>query len=116
MILRDNNWGTIEQDFARRDFSINTLYYQPRQGTVLDFCHAVDDIKTRTLRFLGEPAQRFEEDPVRMLRALRFAAKLNFQIDQSIIDVFDDEMTQLLRDVSRIVYMMNHRNSSPWDT
>ena len=100
MILRDNNWGTIEQDFARRDFSINTLYYQPRQAIVLDFCHAVDDIKTRTLRFLGEPAQRFEEDPVRMLRALRFAAKLNFQIDQSIIDVFDVEMTQLLRDVS----------------
>ena len=100
MILRDNNWGTIEQDFARRDFSINTLYYQPRKGIVLDFCHAVDDIKTRTLRFLGEPAQRFEEDPVRMLRALRFAAKLNFQIDQSILDVFSVEMTQLLRDVS----------------
>ncbi|ENV06775.1 hypothetical protein F967_00751 [Acinetobacter sp. CIP 102637] len=100
MILRDNNWGTIEQDFARRDFSINTLYYQPRKGIVLDFCHAVDDIKTRTLRFLGEPAQRFEEDPVRMLRALRFAAKLNFQIDQSILDAFSVEMTQLLRDVS----------------
>ncbi len=100
MILRDNNWGTIEQDFARRDFSINTLYYQPRKGVVLDFCHAVDDIKTRTLRFLGEPAQRFEEDPVRMLRALRFAAKLNFDIDPSILDVFDIEMTQLLRDVS----------------
>ncbi len=100
MILRDNNWGTIEQDFARRDFSINTLYYQPRKGVVLDFCQGVEDIKTRTLRFLGEPAQRFEEDPVRMLRALRFAAKLNFQIDQSILDVFDVEMTQLLRDVS----------------
>ncbi|HRA92052.1 MAG TPA: polynucleotide adenylyltransferase PcnB, partial [Acinetobacter sp.] len=100
MILRDNNWGTIEQDFARRDFSINTLYYQPRQAIVLDFCHAVDDIQTRTLRFLGEPAQRFEEDPVRMLRALRFAAKLNFQIDQAIIDVFTPELTQLLRDVS----------------
>ena len=100
MILRDNNWGTIEQDFARRDFSINTLYYQPRKGIVLDFCHAVDDIKTQTLRFLGEPAQRFEEDPVRMLRALRFAAKLHFKIDQSILDVFNVEMTQLLRDVS----------------
>ncbi|MCF4952655.1 polynucleotide adenylyltransferase PcnB, partial [Acinetobacter baumannii] len=100
MILRDNNWGTIEQDFARRDFSINTLYYQPRKGIVLDFCKAIDDVKSKTLRLLGDPVQRFEEDPVRMLRTLRFAAKLNFKIDSAILDIFDVEMTQLLRDVS----------------
>ena len=100
MILRDNNWGTIEQDFARRDFSINALYYQPRKGIVLDFCDAVEDINSKTLRLLGDPAQRFEEDPVRMLRTLRFAAKLNFNIDQTILDIFTPEMTQLLRDVS----------------
>ena len=100
MILRDNNWGTIEQDFARRDFSINALYYQPRKGIVLDFCNAVDDIKTKTLRLLGDPALRFEEDPVRMLRTLRFAAKLNFNIDAAILDIFTPEMTKLLRDVS----------------
>jgi poly(A) polymerase len=100
MILRDNNWGTIEQDFARRDFSINAMYYQPRKGIVLDFCNAVDDIKNKTLRLLGEPALRFEEDPVRMLRTLRFAAKLNFSIAPEILDVFTPSMTQLLRDVS----------------
>ena len=100
MILRDNNWGTIEQDFVRRDFSINAMYYQPRKGIVLDFCNAVDDIKNKTLRLLGEPALRFEEDPVRMLRTLRFAAKLNFSIASEILDVFTPEMTQLLRDVS----------------
>ncbi|WP_336956357.1 polynucleotide adenylyltransferase PcnB [Acinetobacter johnsonii] len=100
MILRDNNWGTIEQDFARRDFSINAMYYQPRNGVVLDFCHAVDDIKNKTLRLLGDAQTRFEEDPVRMLRTLRFAAKLGFSIDQQILDVFTLEMTQLLRDVS----------------
>lgn len=100
MILRDNNWGTIEQDFARRDFSINAMYYQPRKGIVLDFCHAVDDIKDKTLRLLGDAQTRFEEDPVRMLRTLRFAAKLGFSIDQKILDVFSLEMTQLLRDVS----------------
>ena len=100
MILRDNNWGTIEQDFARRDFSINALYYQPRKGIVLDFCNAVDDVNSKTLRLLGDPAQRFEEDPVRMLRTLRFAAKLHFNIDQNILDIFTPEMTQLLRDVS----------------
>ncbi|WOE30419.1 MULTISPECIES: polynucleotide adenylyltransferase PcnB [unclassified Acinetobacter] len=100
MILRDNNWGTIEQDFVRRDFSINTLYYQPRKGIVLDFCHAVEDVKSKTLRLLGDPKLRFEEDPVRMLRALRFAAKLNFAIDQKILDVFNPDLSHLLRDVS----------------
>jgi poly(A) polymerase len=100
MILRDNNWGTIEQDFARRDFSINALYYQPRKNEVLDFCNAVDDINHKTLRLLGDPMLRFEEDPVRMLRTLRFAAKLNFSIDEKILDIFTPEITQLLRDVS----------------
>ena len=100
MILRDNNWGTIEQDFARRDFSINAMYYQPRKGIVLDFCHAIDDIKNKTLRLLGDPTLRFEEDPVRMLRTLRFAAKLNFSIAPDILEVFTPEMTQLLRDIS----------------
>lgn len=100
MILRDNNWGSIEEDFSRRDFSINAMYYQPRKGIVLDFCNAIDDIKTKTLRLLGEPALRFEEDPVRMLRTLRFAAKLNFSIDPKILKVFTPQATQLLRDVS----------------
>ena len=100
MILRDNNWGTIEQDFVRRDFSINTLYYQPRKGIVLDFCNAIDDVQSKTLRLLGDPQTRFEEDPVRMLRALRFAAKLNFSIDKNILKIFTPELTYLLRDVS----------------
>ena len=100
MILRDNNWGTIEEDFVRRDFSINAMYYQPRKGIVLDFCNAVDDIKTKTLRLLGDPTLRFEEDPVRMLRTLRFAAKLNFSIDPAILEIFTPELTTLLRDVS----------------
>ncbi|MBF7683608.1 polynucleotide adenylyltransferase PcnB [Acinetobacter sp. B5B] len=100
MILRDNNWGTIEQDFVRRDFSINAMYYQPRKDIILDFCHAIDDIKSKTLRFLGQPAKRFEEDPVRMLRTLRFAAKLKFNIAQDIVDVFTPNMAKLLRDIS----------------
>ena len=88
MILRDNNWGTIEQDFkCAVIFPSIPCITSHVKASKFGFCHAVDDIKTRTLRFLGEPAQRFEEDPVRMLRALRFAIKLNFQIDQSILDV-----------------------------
>ncbi|WP_353170390.1 polynucleotide adenylyltransferase PcnB [Acinetobacter rudis] len=100
MILRDNNWGTIEQDFARRDFSINAMYYQPHKGIVLDFCNAVDDIKNKTLRLLGDPLLRFEEDPVRMLRTLRFAAKLNFSIAPEILQVFQPDLARLLGDVS----------------
>ena len=100
MILRDNNWGTIEQDFVRRDFSINAMYYQPRQGVVLDFCDAYEDIQQKRLRLLGDPMVRFEEDPVRMLRTLRFAAKLHFSIDESILDIFTPQAALLLRDVS----------------
>ncbi len=100
MILRDNVWGTIEQDFARRDFTINALYYQPRADVVLDFCGGVRDLQSRTLRFLGDPLQRFEEDPVRLLRVLRFAAKLEFRIDPSILQVLDPAMARLLHDVS----------------
>lgn len=100
MILRDNVWGTIEQDFARRDFTINALYYQPRADVVLDFCGGVADLKARRLRFLGDPLQRFEEDPVRLLRVLRFAAKLEFNIDPSILKVLDPAMARLLHDVS----------------
>lgn len=100
MILRDNNWGTIEQDFARRDFSINTLYYQPRKGILLDFCHAIKDVEHKKLVLLGDPATRFEEDPVRMLRAVRFSAKLDFKISPEIVKVLTPKMAGLLRDIS----------------
>lgn len=100
MILRDNHWGTIEDDFARRDFSINALYYQPLKGEVLDFCGAVKDIQQGKLRLLGNAKQRFEEDPVRMLRAIRFMAKLNFDFDIEILKILNADMTVLLREVS----------------
>lgn len=100
MILRDNNWGTIEQDYVRRDFRINAMYYQPRKGVILDFCEGYQDLQQRKLRLLGDPVQRFEEDPVRMLRTLRFAAKLGFEIDANIREILHAERGELLRDVS----------------
>ncbi len=100
MVTRDNVWGTIEQDFVRRDFTINSMYYQPTKGQVLDFCHAIDDIQARTIRFLGQPALRFEEDPVRLLRILRFAAKLQFQIDGSALAVMKPVLAERLLEVS----------------
>ena len=100
MITRDNVWGDIEQDFARRDFSINALYYQPIKGEVLDFCGALKDIDSHTLRLLGDAKVRIEEDPVRLLRALRFKAKLGFEFDQDLANQFHQDNWTLLEQVS----------------
>jgi len=80
-VLRDNVWGDREQDAARRDFTVNALYYDPATETVLDYHRGVRDLKKRRLRIIGDPRTRYREDPMRMLRAVRFAAKLGFQID-----------------------------------
>ena len=80
MILRDNLYGTIDQDAFRRDFTVNALYYDPAANAVLDYCDGMKDIASRTLRLIGEPAIRFQEDPVRILRAVRFAAKLDLKL------------------------------------
>lgn len=80
MILRDNVYGTQEEDAIRRDFTVNALYYNVRDFSVHDFTHGLADIQHRTLRMIGDPEVRYREDPVRMLRAIRFAAKLEFSI------------------------------------
>lgn len=80
-ILRDNLFGTHEQDAARRDFTLNALYYDPIKEEVIDFHGGVGDLKKRIVRVIGDPNTRYREDPVRMLRALRFAAKLNATLD-----------------------------------
>jgi hypothetical protein len=80
-VLRDNVHGTREQDAARRDFTMNALYYDPATETVLDWHHGVPDLRKRRVRIIGDPLVRFREDPIRMLRAVRLAAKLDFQIE-----------------------------------
>ncbi|MDI3511052.1 MAG: poly(A) polymerase [Betaproteobacteria bacterium] len=83
-VLRDNVWGPIEQDAARRDFSINAMYYDPETQIVVDFHHGIRDAQKKTLRMIGDAATRYREDPVRIIRAVRFAAKLNalgFKLD-----------------------------------
>ena len=82
-VLRDNVFGSQEEDAARRDFTVNALFYDPATQTVIDYHHGVDDVKARTMRMIGDPEQRYREDPVRMLRAVRFAAKLGFGIDEA---------------------------------
>ena len=80
-ILRDNVYGTIDEDVWRRDFTANSLYYNIADFSIWDYVCGVEDIAARRLRLIGDPETRFREDPVRMLRAARFEAKLGFEID-----------------------------------
>jgi poly(A) polymerase len=80
MILRDNMYGTIEDDVWRRDFRMNALYYNIADYSIIDYVGGLDDIQNKMLSMIGEPEQRYHEDPVRLLRALRFMAKLNITI------------------------------------
>ncbi|MCX7562593.1 polynucleotide adenylyltransferase PcnB [Xanthomonadaceae bacterium XH05] len=82
-LVRDNVYGTIEHDAVRRDFTANALYYGVSDFAVRDYVGGYDDVMARTLRLIGEPAERYREDPVRMLRAVRLAAKLGFSIDSA---------------------------------
>ncbi|MCB1875394.1 MAG: polynucleotide adenylyltransferase PcnB [Chromatiales bacterium] len=80
-LVRDNVYGTIEEDAWRRDFTVNALYYDINDFSVVDYTGGVEDLRQGLLRMIGEPGLRFREDPVRMLRAVRFAVKLGFKID-----------------------------------
>jgi poly(A) polymerase len=110
-VLRDNVFGTQHEDALRRDFTVNALYYDPIGDQVLDYLGGVADLKARVLRMIGDPATRYREDPVRMLRTVRFAAKLQFDVDaatlapiRSLADLIEnvpsarlfDEMLKLL--------------------
>lgn len=81
MLLRDNVYGTLEEDARRRDFTINSLYYSSSDFTLRDYTHGLQDLQQGIIRLIGDPETRYREDPVRMLRAVRFAAKLNMTID-----------------------------------
>ncbi|OOG58877.1 polynucleotide adenylyltransferase PcnB [Polaromonas sp. C04] len=83
-VLRDNVWGPQEEDAVRRDFTINAMYYDPRNQVVVDYHGGIKDAKKLVLRMIGDPATRYREDPVRIIRAVRFAAKLaplGFKLD-----------------------------------
>ncbi len=98
-LVRDNVYGTIEEDVWRRDFTVNALYYNIRDFSIIDYVGGVDDIKKGQLRLIGDPETRYREDPVRMIRAIRFAAKLGFNIEEKTEKpIF--ELAPLLLDVS----------------
>lgn len=98
-LMRDNIYGEIDDDAVRRDFTINALYYNPESGEIIDYCGGFEDLKRREIRLIGDPDQRFEEDPVRLLRAVRFEAKLGFTIDPKLVPKLK-EFAPLLMHVS----------------
>lgn len=90
-IIRDNIWGTLEQDCKRRDFTVNALYYCPISKKIEDYNNGLKHIHKKIIVSIGDPQRRFEEDPVRSLRAIRFSNKLNFKIDNLIKDAIYDK-------------------------
>lgn len=98
-LVRDNIYGSIEEDAVRRDFTANALYYSIADFSVLDYVGGYEDVRDRVLRLIGDPELRYREDPVRMLRAVRLAAKLDFSIDAASAEPLP-ELAQLLGEAS----------------
>jgi len=114
-IIRDNVFGTIEEDAARRDFTANALYYDPSKREVLDFHHGAVDLKAKKLRMIGDPKTRYQEDPVRMLRAVRLSAKLGLTLDKkteapihALADLLQDVPPSRLFDEMLKLFLSGH--------
>lgn len=96
MLLRDNNYGTrLEDDAVRRDYTINSLYYSPYENAIHDFHGGIHDILNESIDIIGDPNTRFHEDPARIIRAYRFAAKLGFKITKRTSDAFPENLELL---------------------
>jgi len=99
MLLRDNVFGDISEDAKRRDFTVNALYYHPKDNSIYDYANGLVDIQQRKLTIIGDPETRYREDPVRMLRAARFAGKLGFEVAQHTAEPLP-RLAHLLADVA----------------
>lgn len=98
MLLRDNIFGSIDEDASRRDFTMNAVYYHPQDNSLYDYASGLQDIEQRLIRMIGNPSERYREDPVRMLRALRFSAKLGFHLEENTATAIN-ETHALLADI-----------------
>ncbi|MGM9454157.1 polynucleotide adenylyltransferase PcnB [Legionella bozemanae] len=99
MLVRDNAYGSLDEDAWRRDFTINSLYYNINDSSIIDFTGGVKDVEEKLIRMIGDPIKRYQEDPVRMLRAIRFSAKLNFKLARETEAPFP-EISHLITHVS----------------
>jgi poly(A) polymerase len=121
VIVRDNLFGTLEEDAFRRDLTINALYFDPQTEEVVDFVGGMADLKAGRIALIGDPKVRLTEDPVRLLRIVRFQAKLDFDIDQSVQDIIPDVQdllqvaapARLFDEVSKL--FLSGRAERTWD-
>jgi poly(A) polymerase len=97
MLRHDNTFGTPEEDAFRRDFTINALFYDPQAFRVIDFVGGVGDLQSRLIRAIGDPEHRMREDPVRMIRAVRFAAKLDFGIESATREAIETCASDIIK-------------------
>lgn len=119
LILHDNVWGTPEEDVLRRDFTMNGLYYDPLTHSVIDYVGGWDDIHKNLLKTIGEPIIRFKQDPVRMIRLLKFQSRFNFHVDpptasalaRCIEEIMKSSPARILEEILR---MLESGASSPF--
>ncbi len=121
VILRDNAWGSQQEDALRRDFTVNAFYYDPIEDELIDFCDGYADLKQRSLRLIGEPTRRLVEDPVRILRAIRIAAKLRLTIEPATAGAMRS-LSEMVEKISPrrkydecVKLFMNGHGESSWD-
>jgi poly(A) polymerase len=118
-LVRDNIYGTIEEDAVRRDFTANALYYAVEDFSIRDFVGGFEDVERRVLRLIGDPDARYREDPVRMLRAVRLAAKLGFSIDPAsaepirrLAGLLEETSSARLFDEAQKMFLSGHAEAS----
>ena len=104
LIIRDNEWGTEEQDVLRRDFTINGLFYNPETQEVIDYVEGYPDLEKRVLRTIGQPEVRFTQDPVRMIRLIKFCARFNFKIDPPTFEALLSCKGEILKSSSARIF------------
>ena len=97
LITQDNEFGSAEEDALRRDFPINALFFDPMQDRILDWTGGLEDLRAGVIRTIGDPVVRFREDPIRILRAAKFAGRLGFQIDPASLDAMAQTAPDLVR-------------------
>lgn len=119
LIVRDNEWGTSEEDAKRRDFTINGLLYDPSTETILDYVGGIEDIATHTLRTIGPSHARFKQDPVRMIRLIKFQARFNFNIDPEALIAIAECRGEILKSSQARIFeefmrMLESGSSAPF--
>ena len=107
MILRDNAFGSLEEDSLRRDFGVNAIYYNPLSKELIDLQGGIEDISRKLVRSIGPVDVRLREDPVRMLRAIRISEKLGFELATDVRETIR-EMAHFIQDVRQQGYLKNH--------